>query len=98
MMETAGHIRTSWEDETMRKYLDEKNDELISVFCNNCGKELLVENGILKEGCFEVDNVFGYFSKKDGQIHSFDLCEDCYDKMITGFKIPVEEREARELL
>lgn len=82
----------------MRKYLDEKNNELIHVICNKCGKELLVENGILKEGCFESKMAFGYFSRKDGQVHSFDLCEDCYDTLIADFKVPVEEREARELL
>lgn len=82
----------------MRKYLEEKGTEPVGVICNGCGKELLVENGIVKEGCFHVDAVFGYFSKKDGQIHSFDLCEDCYDKMTAQFTIPVEEKEAKELL
>ena len=38
------------------------------------------------------------FSKKDGQIHSFDLCEECYDKMIARFRIPAQKREATELL
>ena len=82
----------------MRKYLDENNTKLISVICNNCKKELLVENGILKEGCLDVTADFGYFSKKDGQIHSFDLCEECYDKMIARFRIPVDCREETELL
>ena len=82
----------------MRKYLDENKNELVAVVCNGCGKHLLVENGILKEGCFEADAVFGYFSKKDGQIHSFDLCEECYDKLIAGFRIPEQRREATELL
>ena len=82
----------------MRKYLDENSNELIAVVCNECGKYLLVENGILKEGCFEADAGFGYFSKKGGQIHSFDLCEECYDKMIARFKIPVQDREATEFL
>ena len=43
----------------MRKYLEESSNELTSVICNGCGKHLLVENGILKEGCFEGDAVFG---------------------------------------
>ncbi|MGN0330367.1 MAG: hypothetical protein ACI4D5_03910 [Kineothrix sp.] len=81
----------------MRKYLESKK-ELLAVVCNNCGKDLLVENGIIKEGCFDVTSVFGYFSRKDGQIHSFDLCEDCYDRMIAGFRIPVDCREAKEML
>lgn len=82
----------------MRIYRDEKETELVEVICNSCGRKLLVEGGIVKEGCFHMDTVFGYFSRKDGQIHSFDLCEDCYDKMTAQFRIPVEEKEARELL
>lgn len=82
----------------MRKFLQKKEQELTAVICNKCGKELTVEQGILREGCFHVTSVFGYFSKKDGQIHSFDLCEDCYDRMIAEFQIPVECREAKELL
>ena len=41
----------------MRKYREKelKETELNQVFCNQCGKELLVEDGILKEGCFSVD-------------------------------------------
>ena len=51
----------------------------------------------MKEGCFTVDYTFGYFSRKDGTRHRFDLCEDCYDKMIGQFEIPVEEDEETEL-
>ena len=65
----------------MRIYLDISNTELISVICNRCGKEMKVENGILKERCFEVKHAFGYFSSKDGQVYHFDLCEQCFDKM-----------------
>lgn len=82
----------------MRIYLDEKEQEQVTVICNQCKKELMVENGILKEGCFEGKQVFGFFSKKDGQEHRFDLCESCYDKMIEKFQIPVEKRDVTELL
>ncbi|MBE5884480.1 MAG: hypothetical protein E7291_08735 [Lachnospiraceae bacterium] len=82
----------------MRKYEEEPNGKLIQVVCNQCKKELKVENGYLKEGCFTTDFVFGYFSKKDGTRHQLDLCEECYDKMVAQFQIPVEESDARELL
>lgn len=59
------------EDKNMRGYSDKK--ELVSVICNKCKKELHVENGILKEGCFNGNIKFGYFSNKDGKKHSFDL-------------------------
>lgn len=72
--------------------------KLISVTCNCCGKEMLVENGILKEGCFRGQNQFGYFSKRDGEAHSFDLCESCYEKITKNWKILPEVREASELI
>ena len=82
----------------MRIFLDENKKELKAVICNKCGKELRVEDGILKEGCFQGDVLFGYFSNKDGSRHSFDLCEECYDEMTDGFDIPVNEEEITELL
>ncbi|MDE5908433.1 MAG: hypothetical protein K2H52_06835 [Lachnospiraceae bacterium] len=82
----------------MRIYLDKNKNELSAVICNQCKKELNVKNGIIKEGCFSGNIQFGYFSNKDGSRHSFDLCEECYDKMIKGFAIPVEEEEAIELI
>ena len=82
----------------MRIYFDENKTELATVICNQCKKQLVVEYGIIKEGCYSGDNQFGYFSNKDGIKHSFDLCEECYDKLIKSFVIPVEEEEVRELL
>lgn len=98
----------------MRTYLDQsmeqknflgnfdnfkKNDTgLASVICNSCKKELRVENGILKDECIHVSHVFGYFSERDGEIQSFDLCEECYNKMIAKFRLPVESGERMELL
>ena len=73
----------------MRIYLDENKKEPIAVICNKCKKELKVENG---------DAQFGYFSKKDGMRYSFDLCEDCFDKMLKGFAIPAEEAEVTEYM
>ncbi|MCM1044877.1 MAG: hypothetical protein NC417_05160 [Candidatus Gastranaerophilales bacterium] len=68
------------------------------IICNYCKKELKSEKGILREGCFSVDYVFGYFSRKDGVRHRFELCEDCYDRMIQSFALPVEETAENELL
>lgn len=81
----------------MRKFREEQKN-LCAVICNGCGRELKVEDGVLKEGCFEGKQVFGYFSSMDGERHSFDLCEDCYRKMIRQFAVPVERKESTELL
>ena len=82
----------------MRKYRTEQEGQLAEVICNGCGRELKVENGCLKEWCFSADVSFGYFSSRDGMRHHFELCEDCYDKMIGRFAVPVDEMEQSELL
>ena len=82
----------------MRKYSVQSESKLERAVCNCCGRELLVENGILKDGFCEVEIEWGYFSNKDGMRHSFDLCEACYDKIIKQFQIPVVETEEKEYL
>ncbi len=68
------------------------------VYCNKCGKKFAMEKDIVKEGIFNMEYMWGYFSKKDGEIHSFDLCENCYDEMIKGFDIPIDIRESNEMI
>ncbi len=80
----------------MRVYGEGK--ELVKVVCNACGKELLVENGILKDECIHVDHDFGFFGAKDGESEKFDLCEECYERLTADFQIPVERQERKELL
>lgn len=82
----------------MTQEIKEQENGLAEAICNCCGKKLLVENGILKEECIHIVHDFGYFSEKDGETHSFDLCEDCYTQMIAKFRIPIESREQKELL
>lgn len=81
----------------MRKVKKEEN-LLLQVVCNSCGKELVVKNGMLMEGCFHGVADFGYFSKKDLTVEEFDLCEDCYEKMTSQFRVPVSSEECREAL
>lgn len=80
----------------MRKYKD--SGQVVSVVCNCCGKKLVVEKGMVREGAISIDHVWDFFSEKDGEIHHFDLCEECYDEMILGFRIPVDVEEQVELL
>ncbi len=80
----------------MKEYNAEKILE--QVICNKCGRELTVKQGMLQEGIFEAKQNFGYFSRRDGVSHQFDLCEDCYDQLIGSFLVPVTEKEELELL
>ncbi|MCD8083110.1 MAG: hypothetical protein LUE86_06300 [Clostridiales bacterium] len=80
----------------MRKY--EGDGTLKAVICNGCGRKLAVEGGILREGAFRAAYAWDFFSEKDGEIHRFDLCEDCYDSMISGFRIEPEREEQVEFI
>lgn len=80
----------------MRKY--KSNEVLDTVICNGCGKKLIVENGILREGVFPVNHAWDFFSEKDGEIHRWDLCEECYDHMVSQFLIEPEVEEQVEFI
>lgn len=84
----------------MRTYIEKEKQELElhKVYCNQCGKELLVEDGIVKEGCFHSEHEFDYFSRKDGYIYSLDLCEKCFDIWIAGFRRTPQITETKEFL
>lgn len=68
------------------------------IYCNVCGKKILVEQGVMKEGVFEAAKEWGYFSKYDLEVHKFNICEECYDRLISSFKIPIEKIRKREAL
>lgn len=80
----------------MRRYRN--GGMLESVICNNCGRKLVVEGGIVREGAISINYAWDFFSEKDGEIHHFDLCESCYDEIVSQFRIPVEQEEQTELL
>lgn len=61
--------------------------------CNCCGKTFQIENEMIKEGVFQAQWEWGYFSEKDGERHSFCLCEACYDKIVNTFTVPVQVEE-----
>ncbi|MCC8126225.1 MAG: hypothetical protein LIO92_02355 [Clostridiales bacterium] len=80
----------------MKKY--KSNGALETVICNHCGKKMIVERGILREGAISIDHAWDFFSEKDGEVHHWDLCEECYDRLIGGFRIAPEVEERVEFL
>jgi hypothetical protein len=61
--------------------------------CNGCGKKIKTEQDIVLEGVLQVETTWGYFSRKDGETHSFTLCEECYDQIIKKFAVPAAVEE-----
>ena len=82
----------------MRKYTEQTKPHSLEIFCNCCGKQIRTDRDRIAEGVFSGHVQWGCFSEKDGEIHDFDLCEDCYDKWIASFQIPVEIKTENELL
>ena len=80
----------------MRKYTS--GGQLEAVVCNCCGKKLIVVDGIVREGVLSINHAWDFFSERDGEIHHFDLCEPCYDAVISEFKLPVDVEEQKEFL
>lgn len=76
----------------MRQYKMQEKKEVDKIVCNKCGKEILVENGVAEADVLSVQKRWGYFSNKDNDVHEFDLCEECYDKWIATFAIPIERK------
>ncbi|MEF9945992.1 MAG: hypothetical protein RR869_05885 [Lachnospiraceae bacterium] len=75
----------------MRQFEMKKTKEVVRIYCNQCGKEIHVSNGTPQEDVLSVEKRWGYFSGKDNEVHRWELCEDCYDKWIQSFVIPVEK-------
>ncbi len=73
-------------------------NETEKMFCNGCGKTIMIKNGIAREGVASIELDWGYFSEKDGEHHSFCLCESCYDKLVKTFAVPVKIHEKSELI
>ena len=42
--------------------------------------------------------MWGYFSDKDGEHHSWELCEQCYDRITSQFAVALERKIENELL
>ena len=77
----------------MRQYQTKETKEIKKIICNKCGREIQAVNGYPREGVFSVDYEWGNSSENDGERHSFDLCESCYDELLRSFEIPAGVEE-----
>lgn len=68
------------------------------IVCNKCGKEIKIENNIVREDYLHIEKAWGYFSKKDKTTYQFDICEECVEEFVGSFKVPVKLIETTELL
>lgn len=67
------------------------------IYCNACGKKLqtIPKAKVCKEH-LSIKKEWGYFSCKDFMVHSFTICEECYDQWTSTFVIPIEKKVQTE--
>lgn len=69
------------------------------IYCNRCGRIICAEEVKDKTSFLSIQKEWGYFSdKKDGMIHSMDICESCYEVMVETFVIPPDEKKMTEFV
>lgn len=81
-------IKGDWSMEVLKNSIDIKI-EIEKVFCNVCGEEIKKDIYGYYNDYIHIEKKWGYNSDFDGEKHSFDICSQCYKKMVSDFKIPV---------
>ena len=66
------------------------------IYCNRCGRRLEGTDLLPGEEGLHIEKSWGYFSGKDGESCSFDLCEECYDRITASFAVPPKISEDME--
>lgn len=63
-------------------------NKITDVKCNCCGKLIYKDSLGNISDYLSVSKRWGYGTTLDNEEHNFDLCEDCYKKIISTFVIP----------
>ncbi len=71
------------------KTVSTTTEMLEGIVCNCCGKEIEKSGSGRLSDYLSVDKDWGYLSPFDLENHSFDICVECYNRIIGTFKIPV---------
>ena len=57
------------------------------VICNICGHEIPKDRFGYFQDYVHIDKTWGYNSDKDGENVCIDICQDCFDKIISSCKL-----------
>lgn len=63
------------------------NQETDRIICNMCGETINRNQFGYFDEHLSIKKEWGYGSAFDGEIHCFDLCESCYEKLREMMKI-----------
>lgn len=69
--------------------VERRQTAIKEIMCNMCGRfSKKNELGYFEE-FVEVNKKWGYHSEFDGETHSFEMCPDCYKKLIDKFAVQI---------
>jgi len=76
----------------LEKVIEEKV-KIYSVVCNCCGKKIEFPDGYDNTEITDITISFGYGSRFDLTTWEMDVCDDCIEKWVKTFKLPIEIHE-----
>jgi hypothetical protein len=84
----------------MKKFKYQSRDVSVvrEIICNKCGEIIAKETDCNKVDYISINKTWGYFSNKDNENHTIDICEKCYDEWIKTFKIPPTIKQNSEVI
>lgn len=69
------------------------------IICNCCGRVICAEEYKETASYLAIKKEWGYFSDgKDGTVHSMDICEKCYDRLVQECSIAPQIDQVTELV
>lgn len=70
---------------------------ITDVYCNACGMKIeVIPKANINKEYLSIEKEWGYFSNKDFMLHSFAICEKCYDQWVETFVIPINKQVQTE--
>ena len=61
--------------------------EIKLVVCNMCATDIDITSAPYVDNHISIEKVWHYGSPFDGELHTIDLCSECYDKFLQTLKI-----------
>ena len=70
----------------MRTYKTEPKKVVSEILCDCCGESCTITEPVVEHEYAELIATWGYFSDQDGQQFNIDLCENCFNDVLSFIK------------
>lgn len=70
----------------MRTYKTEPKKVVDTILCDVCGASCTITEPVVEHEYAELIATWGYFSYRDGQQFNIELCENCFNDVLTFIK------------